>query len=381
MPTTSETQDRIRTVTRQKELWDKGIATSLEHERGITEKDGVLYYDNRVYVPRHTVLQGEIITQSHDHITAGHLGIAKTQELVLCEYWWPKMKKDVEAYIAGCETCQRTKTSTQEVEKYLKIFINHRQDDWADWLLLAEFTHNNRTHSATGKSLFMVMYGRNPRILPDSPCLTDTQVPAAIEFSNTMAKIHKETKAARRMKKQYDKSRCNAKDYNIGDLVWLDATNLHLPRPKKKLDDKHVSPFKMLEKTGVSAYKLKLPPHWKIHSNSHHPPPPPDLINGEEQWEIKEILDLKTCKVQGKRGQPSKTVNNYFIKWKGWTQEHNSWVTEIEMGNAQEAIEEYEAQQASWMDIAKIATPSSRALAMILDHDYKDNSDVFYLAQ
>ncbi|SJL08319.1 uncharacterized protein ARMOST_11682 [Armillaria ostoyae] len=91
MPTTSETHERVQTVTRQKELWDKGMATSLEHERGITEKDGVL----------------------HDHITTGHPGVAKTQELILHEHWWPKMKKDVKTYIEGCETCQRTKSSNQ----------------------------------------------------------------------------------------------------------------------------------------------------------------------------------------------------------------------------------------------------------------------------
>ncbi|SJL15225.1 uncharacterized protein ARMOST_18711 [Armillaria ostoyae] len=113
MPTLSETHERVRTATRQKELWDKGIAASLEHERGITEKDGILYYNNRVYVPRHSSLRGEIIAQSHDHITAGHPGIAKTRELVQREYWWPKIQKDVKVYVKGCETCQRTKSNTQ----------------------------------------------------------------------------------------------------------------------------------------------------------------------------------------------------------------------------------------------------------------------------
>ncbi len=35
---------------------------------------------------------------------------------------------------------------------------------------------------------------------------------------------------------------------------------------------------------------------------------------------------------------------DYFVKWKGWTREHNSWVRDKEMGNAQEAIEEYEGK-------------------------------------
>ncbi len=43
----------------------------------------------------------------------GHPGIEKTKELVLREYWWPKMKKDIENYVRACETCQRTMSSTQ----------------------------------------------------------------------------------------------------------------------------------------------------------------------------------------------------------------------------------------------------------------------------
>src|SRR5712664_4413920 len=37
----------------------------------------------------------------------------------------------------------------QEIEAYLQVFMSHRQDDWADWLPLAEFAYNNKVHSAT----------------------------------------------------------------------------------------------------------------------------------------------------------------------------------------------------------------------------------------
>ncbi len=113
MPTTDSVHRQIEEITRQEELWDVGIATSLAHDRGISRKEGMLYYDGRVYVPWKTSLRGEIISRSHDHITASHPGIEKTKELILREFWWPKIKKDVKAYVKGCETCQRTKSSTQ----------------------------------------------------------------------------------------------------------------------------------------------------------------------------------------------------------------------------------------------------------------------------
>ncbi len=117
-------------------------------------------------------------------------------------------------------------------------------------------------------------------------------------------------KAAENMKKQYDKKKQKARDYQVGDKVWLDATNLRLPCPKNKLDTNRVSPFSILDKAGAAAYKLKLPPHWKVHPRFNEklltpyippafpnqevpPPPPPNLINDEEEFEIEEILDSK----------------------------------------------------------------------------------------
>ncbi len=129
------------------------------------------------------------------------------------------------------------------MEKYLRIFVNHRQTDWSDWLPLAEFTHNNHIHSAMKKSPFLVLYGRNPRIIPNSPQTTPFTNPAAADFAKAMTIIHKEAQkaldeAAGQMKVQYDKGKRTAQNHQIGDRVWLDSTNLSLPRPKKKLNDK-----------------------------------------------------------------------------------------------------------------------------------------------
>jgi len=47
----------------------------------------------------------------------------------------------------------------QELEQYLRVFIDHRQEQWLDWLGTAEFAYNNKIHVATKILLFKANYG------------------------------------------------------------------------------------------------------------------------------------------------------------------------------------------------------------------------------
>ncbi len=48
------------------------------------------------------------------------------------------------------------------MEQYLRVYINFYQDDWMDWLLLAEFVANNQVSEVTGFSPFFANYGFHP---------------------------------------------------------------------------------------------------------------------------------------------------------------------------------------------------------------------------
>ena len=37
----------------------------------------------------------------------------------------------------------------QELEHYLRMFINHWQEQWLEWLGIVEFAYNNKAHSST----------------------------------------------------------------------------------------------------------------------------------------------------------------------------------------------------------------------------------------
>jgi len=62
------------------------------------------------------------------------------------------------------QTDGQTERVNQELEQYLRVFIDHRQEQWLDWLGTAEFTYNNKIHAATKVSPFKVNYGQDPRM-------------------------------------------------------------------------------------------------------------------------------------------------------------------------------------------------------------------------
>ena len=53
----------------------------------------------------------------------------------------------------------QTEQVNQELEQYLWLFINQRQDDWARLLPLAKFQYNNHIHSSTQHSPFLLDTG------------------------------------------------------------------------------------------------------------------------------------------------------------------------------------------------------------------------------
>ena len=62
------------------------------------------------------------------------------------------------------QTDGQTERVNQELEQYLRIFTNHKQEQWPYWLGTVEFAYNNKVYSSTKTSLFKVNYGQDPRM-------------------------------------------------------------------------------------------------------------------------------------------------------------------------------------------------------------------------
>ena len=116
----------------------------------------------------------------------------------------------------------------QEVEVFLKYYINYKQDDWTRWLATAEFKYNDKEHAATGHTPFYVSYGRHPW---KENLIVEMEIPSLEELLKKIKTTREKARTAMKrtkntMKRQYDKRRRQAQDLKIEEQVWLEAKNI-----------------------------------------------------------------------------------------------------------------------------------------------------------
>jgi len=142
------------------------------------------------------------------------------------------------------QTDGQTERMNQELEQYLRFFIEHRQKDWPEWLAVAEFAINNKVHTATKVSPFMANYGKELRMGGD--IRKKGKVESATEFVQRMKKVQEEAEVALKktqeeMKRYADRGRKETEEWKKGDRVLLSTKDLVFKeRPTKKLTERYV---------------------------------------------------------------------------------------------------------------------------------------------
>jgi len=243
----------------------------------------------------------------------------------------------------------------QELEQYLRVFIDHRQEQWPDWLGTAEFAYNNKIHTATKVSPFKANYGQDPRMGFEER--RKGKYEAVGKFIEKMKKIQEEAKAAlekaqEKMKKFADKKRGEREEYKVGDLVLLSTKDLKWQmkgRRSEKLTERFVGPYKIKGIISSNAVELELPKTIKIHpvvnvsrvrlykpqvEGQKKTSPKPVIIEGEEEFEVEKILNKQV--VRGKE--------KFLVRWKEYTVEEDTWEERENLGNAKELVEEFERE-------------------------------------
>ena len=245
----------------------------------------------------------------------------------------------------------QTERMNQELEQYLRFFVEYQQKDWPEWLVSAEFAVNNKPHTATKMSPFMANYGKELRMGGD--IRKKGKVESAMEFVEKMKKIQEEARAVlqktqEEMKRYADRSRKETEKWKKGDRILLSTKDLVFKeRPTKKLMERYVGPYVIEEVVSTNAVKLRLLPSMRIHpvvnvswivrykeqiKGQKKEEGKPVKVEGVEEWEVEKILNKK--KMRG--------VEKYLIRWKGFTVEGDTWERRENLKNAEELIEEFE---------------------------------------
>ena len=251
------------------------------------------------------------------------------------------------------ETDGQTERTNQELEQYLRMYVNHRQNNWSEWLATAEFTFNNKVHTATKMSPFQVNYRREPRMGFDIRKKGKNE--KAEEFVKEMKERHEKARAAlvksqEEMKKQADRSRKEVEEYRVGNKVLISTKDFSaklMKRVTKKLTEKFIGPYVVKKIVSENAVELELLVLLRIHlvvnvrrivkyreqvEEQKKIPPPPVEVAGEKEYEVEEILDR----------QERREKTKYLVKWKEYMVEENTWKGLENLKNAMKKVETFE---------------------------------------
>ena len=224
------------------------------------------------------------------------------------------------------KTDGQTKRLNGVMEQYLRVYVNYLQDDWSDWLSLAEFTGNNTKSKTTKMSPFFANKGFHlcMGFKPTEPPPSNIREVNTDTFAMQIEEIQKILRdnmliAQVNHKRHANRHRGPAPQYKIRDLVLLDTKNLFIKWPSRKLENCHSGKYwvkKIISNQGV---ELDIPSDLHIHLVFHvnifepvstddphlshiQPPGLPIKVNGETKYEVTTIVDSrlfgKTRKLQ-----------------------------------------------------------------------------------
>ena len=253
------------------------------------------------------------------------------------------------------QTDGQTEWINQELEQYLRMFVDHKQEQWPEWLGMAKFAYNNKKHTVTQISPFQANYGLSPRMGFEGR--RGKRFEAAEEFAERMKQVQEEVKASlgkaqEEMRRYADRKRREGVEFKVGDLVLLSTKELkwHMKgRRSEKLTERFVGPYKVKSIISANAVELHLPPTVHIHpvvnvsklqmyksqvEGQKAMKPALVIIEGEKEYEVEKILNKR--RIQGKE--------KFLVRWKGYTAEADTWEDRGNLKNASKLVEEFERE-------------------------------------
>lgn len=244
------------------------------------------------------------------------------------------------------ESDGQTERANQDVERFLRAFVNVNQDDWNEWLPMCQFALSTTVNSTTGVTPFFANNAYHPRMDFDAPKVARADASATVlagnfagnEYVRKMEEITQVLKDNMRAAQETHERNANKKRrpsplYRVGDMVYLSSKNIVSERPSHKLDHRYHGPFKVLSVHSHHCrldlphemalihhsrnYDMIIPGHGDGMPGQTNPPPPPIGVSvaGDELWGIETLLDSRR----------TKDGFDYLVRWRGYDSSHDSW--------------------------------------------------------
>jgi hypothetical protein len=236
----------------------------------------------------------------------------------------------------------------------LKSFINARQDDWDDKLILFEFAYNNTPNPVSGQTPFFLNSGRHPRV----PAVQHFKVsqPAVenyVEFLKSEIAFARDCLIqSQAYNADHTASDFAPVEFNVGDLVLLSTEHLNLQLPSKKFQPRYIGPLRILQVRGKNTVVIEVPPRLKrleplqnvqflrpykvrpIELGPQKVDLPPELVEGEEEFEVEDIL---AHRLVGRRLE-------YLTRFKSYGPEDDLWLPARNLRNSPDILQAYHAR-------------------------------------
>ncbi|KAK3260765.1 hypothetical protein CYMTET_30296, partial [Cymbomonas tetramitiformis] len=277
--------------------------------------------------------------------------------------------------------------SNRVIEDMLRSFVDANVEDWDLFTTNVEFAINDSRSESTGFTPFELVFGFSPLSQLDL-FLEAAQSTAgrrtggvgtahevAVKFSSQLRDARQRLELAQqRQREQFDR-RHGQREYAVGDLVWIEAKHLtekvmdrsicrkltkrwHGPVP---VTERFFSDVQMTmpeaDRGAPVAYRLRLPPHWRIHdvfaqhrlkpytsgqdafaARDHLAVPEEVVVDGQKEAHVERILARRVRSVRGKE------VEEWKVRWTGYSKAHDQWRTrdKLERGGPLQQLREFE---------------------------------------